>query len=44
VVEAIELPQARFCVAVLWHPEEDLEGALPLFRELVAEAAKPVAV
>ncbi|MDX6544575.1 MAG: putative glutamine amidotransferase [Gaiellales bacterium] len=44
VVEAIELPQARFCVGVLWHPEEDLEGGLPLFRELVDEAAKPVAV
>jgi hypothetical protein len=29
---------------VLWHPEEDLEGGLPLFRELVTEAARPVAV
>jgi putative glutamine amidotransferase len=44
VVEGLELPQARFCVAVLWHPEEDLEGGLPLFRELVTEAARPVAV
>ncbi|MDX6546888.1 MAG: putative glutamine amidotransferase [Gaiellales bacterium] len=45
VIEAVELPQARFCVAVLWHPEEDLEGGgMPLFRELVAQAARPVTV
>jgi putative glutamine amidotransferase len=38
VVEAIELPGARFCVGVLWHPEEDVEGGGPLFRALVERA------
>lgn len=37
-VEAIELPQARFAVGVLWHPEEDEVRGAPLFRELVAQA------
>jgi putative glutamine amidotransferase len=40
VVEGIELEQADFCVAVLWHPEEDVEGGGPLFRGLVAKAAR----
>jgi putative glutamine amidotransferase len=40
VVEGLELEQADFCVAVLWHPEEDVEGGGPLFRELVAQAAR----
>jgi putative glutamine amidotransferase len=40
VVEGLELEQADFCVAVLWHPEEDVEGGGPLFRGLVARAAR----
>jgi putative glutamine amidotransferase len=39
VVEGLELEQADFCVAVLWHPEEDIEGSGPLFRGLVAQSA-----
>ncbi len=39
VVEGLELEQADFCVAVLWHPEEDVEGGGPLFRGLVAQSA-----
>lgn len=35
VVEAVELPGARFCIGVQWHPEL-LDGAL--FRALVAAA------
>lgn len=39
VLEALELPGATFCVAVLWHPEEDLEGTgLTLFQALVRSA------
>lgn len=39
VLEALELPGASFCVAVLWHPEEDLEGTgLTLFQALVRSA------
>ena len=40
VVEGIELADQAFCVAVLWHPEEDAEGGGPLFRELVSQAAR----
>jgi putative glutamine amidotransferase len=40
VVEGIELADEVFCVAVLWHPEEDAEGGGPLFRELVSQAAR----
>jgi len=38
VVEGIELPGERFCVGVLWHPEEHAELGGPLFRGLVAAA------
>jgi putative glutamine amidotransferase len=37
-VEAIEDPNMRFTVGVLWHPEESPEGGAPLFRELVSRA------
>jgi putative glutamine amidotransferase len=42
VVEAVERPDARFCVGVEWHPENFVESGefLPLFRGLVEEAAK----
>jgi putative glutamine amidotransferase len=40
VIEGLELADAAFCVAVLWHPEEDAEGGGPLFRALVAGAAR----
>ncbi len=43
VVEGLEITDARFCVAVLWHPEEDLAGGGPLFQALV-EQARAVAV
>ena len=43
VVEGIELVGARFCVGVLWHPEEHAEYGGPLFQGLVA-AAQPAAV
>ncbi|UJA19827.1 gamma-glutamyl-gamma-aminobutyrate hydrolase family protein [Thermoleophilia bacterium SCSIO 60948] len=40
VVEALEDPEAPWCLAVLWHPEEDLEtGGLSLYRSFV-EAAR----
>ena len=39
-IEAVEDPGHPFCLGVLWHPEEDPEGAgAPLFRGLV-EAAR----
>jgi putative glutamine amidotransferase len=40
VIEAIELPEARFCVGVQWHPENFVESGvfLPLFAGLVAAA------
>ena len=37
-VEAIEDPQARCVVGVLWHPEEDEEGGAALFEALVDQA------
>jgi putative glutamine amidotransferase len=37
-VEAVEDPNMRFTVGVLWHPEESPEGGAPLFRELVSRA------
>jgi gamma-glutamyl-gamma-aminobutyrate hydrolase PuuD len=43
VVEAVELGGARFCIGVLWHPEEHAERGGPLFQGLVA-AAQPAAV
>jgi putative glutamine amidotransferase len=39
-IEAVEDPAQPFCLGVLWHPEEDPEGAgAPLFRALVEAAA-----
>lgn len=39
VIEAAELDGDGFCLAVLWHPEEDLEGGgSDLYRALVAAA------
>ena len=35
-LEALEDPEKRFAVGVLWHPEEGQDGAL--FRALVDEA------
>jgi len=43
VVEGVELVGARFCVGVLWHPEEHAEYGGPLFQGLVA-AARPATV
>jgi putative glutamine amidotransferase len=38
-VEAVEDPSQPFCLGVLWHPEEDPDGAgAPLFRALVEAA------
>jgi putative glutamine amidotransferase len=37
-VEAIEDPEARCVVGVLWHPEEDEEGGAALFEALVDQA------
>jgi putative glutamine amidotransferase len=36
-LEAVEDPSLRFALGVLWHPEEDEDGAL--FRKLVEEAS-----
>jgi putative glutamine amidotransferase len=38
VAEAIEDPDARMVVGVLWHPEENEDRAL--FEELVSNAAE----
>ncbi len=40
VIEALELPQARFCLGVQWHPENFVEAGtfLPLFAGLLAAA------
>jgi len=42
VVEGLELAGTRFCVGVLWHPEEHAEHGGRLFQGLVA-AAQPAA-
>lgn len=42
VVEAVELPDARFVLAVQWHPEETLDD-LRLFAALVDAARQEVA-
>ena len=39
VIEAIELPDRRYALGVLWHPEEDMESKV--IGSLVA-AAKEV--
>jgi putative glutamine amidotransferase len=38
IIEAVELPAARFVVAVQWHPEE--EGDTRLFQALLDEVAR----
>ena len=40
VIEALELPSARFCLGVQWHPENFVESGtfLPLFAGLLAAA------
>jgi putative glutamine amidotransferase len=40
VIEALELPRARFCVGVQWHPENFVESGafLPLFAGLIRAA------
>ena len=40
VIEAMELPAARFCVGVQWHPENFVERGtfLPLFAGLISAA------
>ena len=42
IIEALELPEAPFCVGVQWHPENFVESRtfLPLFAGLIA-AARP---
>lgn len=42
VIEALEKPDARFCVGVQWHPENFIESGtfLPLFAGLLAAATK----
>jgi putative glutamine amidotransferase len=42
VIEALELPQARFCVGVQWHPENFVESRtfLSLFAGLVSAALR----
>jgi gamma-glutamyl-gamma-aminobutyrate hydrolase PuuD len=41
-VEAVELPDHPFGLAVQWHPEwlTDLEGTRTLFRKFIAAAGK----
>lgn len=40
VIEGLEHPGRRFCVAVLWHPDAEPEGhGAPLFKALVSSAA-----
>jgi putative glutamine amidotransferase len=40
VIEGLEHPGRRFCVAVLWHPDAEPEGhGAPLFRALVSSAS-----
>lgn len=36
IVEAVEVPEARFRIGVLWHPEQDVDGRL--FTGLLAAA------
>jgi len=42
VIEALEQPQARFCVGVQWHPENFVESRtfIPLFAGLVSAALR----
>ena len=40
VVEAAEVGDREFCLAVLWHPEEDLQGGGARLYEALVEAAR----
>ena len=40
LVEAVEVPGQSFCLAVLWHPEQDLSGGQGLFDALVQATRK----
>jgi putative glutamine amidotransferase len=40
VVEAAEVADREFCIAVLWHPEEDLPGGGAQLYEALVEAAR----
>ncbi len=41
LIEAAEAPDRDFCLAVLWHPEENLAGGgLALYEALVAAARR----
>jgi len=42
-VEGLERAGSRFCIGVLWHPEEHAEHGGALFQGLVA-AARPATV
>lgn len=43
VIEGLELPAARFVVAVQWHPEDSLERDLGLFEAFAAEVQQRAA-
>ncbi len=44
LVEALEDPERDFCIAVLWHPEEDPHGSgAPIFGALVEHARRRAA-
>jgi putative glutamine amidotransferase len=36
VIEAVEIPQARFFLGVQWHPEEIYDAMKPLFESFAA--------
>ncbi len=44
LVEAAEVGDRDFCVGVLWHPEEDLEGGGARLYEALVEAARTARV
>jgi putative glutamine amidotransferase len=44
VVEAAEVADREFCLAVLWHPEEDLRGGGARLYEALVEAARSARV
>jgi gamma-glutamyl-gamma-aminobutyrate hydrolase PuuD len=44
LVEAAEIADHEFCLAVLWHPEEDLPGGGAELYEALVEAARSARV
>ncbi len=44
VVEAAEVGDREFCLAVLWHPEEDLQGGGARLYEALVDAARTARV